>query len=433
VGPETEFLPKTRFLNCIGGFEMTLKNLLTTITICCFICSLAFAYKFLPFSDLDSLMEKSELIVLAKIASSEQDKYENGLVKYEVIVLHNIRGSLPLDRCTVILQSDFIRKYHNFRPGGMALLFLTTQGSIGGKKVLMNCANSGSIMPASPDLDVKKLQGLSEKEQILFILKDYVEFKKSELRELETELPLPDIDSRKGVETVHPVRNNTSLDSEGSKDKFSNGVKINYAEMSEDIEIMSRIIDKTLKEKYKGEYYSPLLFGGRGCRGAYLEGYGVVFLVNVQFSVAEIQITQSQACEKEGLWEQTERLVRNQAIVNQTQAVNTLSNQAQFVEMRATVTNYGPEKVNQLKEELIRLIADYAGNIVQLKARDVISFIVFGKGTTNIVMQSNLFQEVTAITMTTLIIKVKKSDLDAHKAGKIDFKDFLKQAEVVQY
>jgi len=167
---------------------------LIAIVICCSICLSAFAHKFVPFSDLDSLMKTSELIVLAKIAGFGQDKHESGvpfwdgLIKYEVIVLHNIKGSLSLDRHPVILQRSFIRKYHNFRPGGMAILFLTTQNSIAGKNVLMSCANSGSIMPASPGLDIKKLKDLSEKEKILFVLKDYVKFKKRQLKEIETDI-----------------------------------------------------------------------------------------------------------------------------------------------------------------------------------------------------------------------------------------------------
>lgn len=171
-----------------------MRTIAIATAICGFICSSVFAYKYVSFSDLDSLMKRSEFIVLAKIASfgDEKDKdghrYRDGLIRYEIIVVHNIRGSLPLDRHPVILQSSFIRKYHNFRPGGMALLFLTGQNSRGGKKVLMNWANSGSIMPASPDVDISKLKGLSEKQQILYILKDYVKFKTRELKELRTDI-----------------------------------------------------------------------------------------------------------------------------------------------------------------------------------------------------------------------------------------------------
>lgn len=165
------------------------------IVISCLVCASAFAYKFLPFSDLDSLMERSDLIVLAKIAhpTHNGDKprifLRDGLDEFEVIVFHNIKGSLSLDRHRVILQRDFIRKYHNFRLNGdSAILFLTTQNSIDGKEVLMNYSNSGSIMPSSPDLDLDKLKGLSEKDEILFILKDYAEFKKKQLKELQADI-----------------------------------------------------------------------------------------------------------------------------------------------------------------------------------------------------------------------------------------------------
>jgi hypothetical protein len=170
------------------------RTVILTVGVLCFICLAAPAYKYSEFTDLDSLMEKSKFIVLARIATFGQDKDENGplyhdgLVRYEVIVVHNVRGSLPLDRHSVILQSSFIRKYHNFSPGGMALLFLTDENSIGGEKILMNWSNSGSIMPASPDIDLSKLKGLSEKEQILYILKDYARFKERELKELKADI-----------------------------------------------------------------------------------------------------------------------------------------------------------------------------------------------------------------------------------------------------
>jgi len=168
---------------------------LVAIVISCLVCMSAFAYKFVPFSDLDSLIERSDLIVLAKIAHPihDEDKprlfLRDGLAEFEVIVFHNIKGSLSLDRHHVILQRDFIRKYHNFRLNGdSAILFLTTQSSIDGKKVLMNWSNSGSIMPASPDLNLDKLKDFSEKDKILFTLKDYVEFKERQLKELKADI-----------------------------------------------------------------------------------------------------------------------------------------------------------------------------------------------------------------------------------------------------
>jgi len=54
--------------------------------------------------------------------------------------------------------------------------------------------------------------------------------------------------------------------------------EIDYTKMVEDTEIMSRIIDKTMKEAFKEAYVEPGFFR-RGCQGFYLKGYGVVFLV----------------------------------------------------------------------------------------------------------------------------------------------------------
>jgi hypothetical protein len=152
------------------------------------------AYTFELFTNLDSLIARSKYIVVARIADPVADEgengsvYKDGLASYEIISAHNVKGSLPLTRHPVILHSPFIRKYHNFRPGGMALLFLTDEYIIAGKKMLTNYANSGSVMPASPDLDVSKLKGLSEKKQVSLILKDYVRFKRRQLKELKADI-----------------------------------------------------------------------------------------------------------------------------------------------------------------------------------------------------------------------------------------------------
>jgi hypothetical protein len=176
------------------GRNPKMKTIALLIGVSALICSSVLAYTFQSFSDLDSLMEYSDFIVVARIADPIRDNgcdpvtYKDGLVRYDVIVVHNVRGELSLNRYPVILQSGFIRDYHNFRPGKMALLFLTDRNSIGGKKVLMNTSDSGSIMPARPNLDLSKLRGLSEKQQIEFILKDYVNYKEEELKALKSDL-----------------------------------------------------------------------------------------------------------------------------------------------------------------------------------------------------------------------------------------------------
>ena len=171
------------------------RNKLIAVLICSLICLSASAYKFVTFSDLDSLMKRSDLIVLAGIAhpiyGQEQPRVlmRDGLFESDVNVFYSIKGSLSQDRHCIILQRSFIRKYHNFRLNGdHAMLFLTNQNSVDGEKVLMNWSNSGSIMPASPDLDIEKLKGLSKKAQVLFVLKDYMEYKKKELKAIKVDI-----------------------------------------------------------------------------------------------------------------------------------------------------------------------------------------------------------------------------------------------------
>lgn len=217
---------------------------------------------------------------------------------------------------------------------------------------------------------------------------------------------------------------------------------IDYAEISEDIQIMSRIIDLTFQREFPSLYRSHDFFFDGGCQGIYLPSYGVLFITNIQFPVAT---KEKEPAPKEpvDLWKRIESEVRGERGL----AVSSTS-------------GYDEAKVKQLKEEIIRAIGTYAPNIGQLKPEDSITVAVFGKGSIpmggggkgafSFSTSKNQQKEVTVIESpgdafggftifgatpesTTLIIQVKKKLLTSYETGEIDFDTFLKQAEIVQY
>jgi len=143
--------------------------------------------------------------------------------------------------------------------------------------------------------------------------------------------------------------------------------KINHAEMVEDIEIMCRIIDKTMKENFMKEYQGSGFFSRQGCQGFYLKNYGVVFNLEVQFPVADKEIKVVKKKKNGDLWSNLEREVRHQPHPEDTQLITEKSK------------SYDTDKVNKLKEKLTYIIGEYGMRIGQLESDDMISIVIFGR------------------------------------------------------
>ena len=153
-----------------------------------------------------------------------------------------------------------------------------------------------------------------------------------------------------------------------SQTQQTDSQKIKYAEMVEDIEIMCRIIDKTMKENFTKEYQGSGFFGRQGCQGFYLKNYGVVFNLEVQFPVADKEIKVVKEKKKNGnWWDEFEREVRRQPHLEDTQLITEKSK------------SYDTDKVNKLKAKLAYLIGEYGMRIGQLESDDMISIVIFGR------------------------------------------------------
>ena len=143
--------------------------------------------------------------------------------------------------------------------------------------------------------------------------------------------------------------------------------EINYTEMVEDLKVMCRIIDEKMDETFENDYVKRGFFRRAGCQPLYLKGYGAVFLLDVQFPVAEKEIKVAMKEKKTDLWEKYEREVRHQ---HQPEG---------GVWVVGNDESYSKEKVDKLKEQLAYLIGEYGSRIGQLALDDTISFVVFGR------------------------------------------------------
>lgn len=142
--------------------------------------------------------------------------------------------------------------------------------------------------------------------------------------------------------------------------------EINYTEMVEDLKVMCRIVDKTMDETFENDYVKGGFFRRGGCQHLYLKGYGPVFLLDVQFPVAEKEMKIVKTEKKMDLWEKHEREVRYQ--YRPEGGTWVVGNDE----------SYSKEKVDKLKKQLAYLVGEYGSRIGQLALDDTISFVVFG-------------------------------------------------------
>jgi hypothetical protein len=140
--------------------------------------------------------------------------------------------------------------------------------------------------------------------------------------------------------------------------------------LAEDLEVMSRIIDKTLTGSFPDHYKVARTFTSigshQGCQGIYLKGYGAVFMTSIGFPVSERKTAEGKTA-PDDLWQRT-----RYEIIGVPGAMSLIS--------RGDSGKYEPEKVEQLKEELLKLIGTYAHNIRQLGANENIVVAVRGAG-----------------------------------------------------
>lgn len=138
-----------------------------------------------------------------------------------------------------------------------------------------------------------------------------------------------------------------------------------YTQVAEDVDIMSRVIEKAIQKKFPDEYQTAPAFFSRasqGCQGIYLSGYGAVFMTSIGFPVAEKKVSQAED-RADDLWQEAKSEMSG--VEGRRSGIRTSE-------------DYNPEKVSQLREELLKIVGTYGPNIRQLGPQENIVIAVQG-------------------------------------------------------
>jgi len=229
----------------------------------------------------------------------------------------------------------------------------------------------------------------------------------------------------------------------------------NLAAITEDMTVMSRILDKKLSQASLitgGSWFvgiDPLSFGrGNGATEAiYLEGYGALFLMKVNLLLSPQPEAQQ---EKETKEEDTDPLW------TQMRQEMYAPEEARTRKTARSEEKYDAEKVEEMKETIIKTLK-HAANIRALKPDELVILTIIGKAgrsagvtikaitrrgeyliqdkdkrTTSIVQAPSL-SDIGFSSLTVLTIRAKKSDIDDFAKGKLDFDQFQKKIQMFTY
>jgi hypothetical protein len=214
--------------------------------------------------------------------------------------------------------------------------------------------------------------------------------------------------------------------------------------MEEDLAVMSRILEKASRgtrdagaqQRFLGIVVSGA--GGRSPQNFYFEGYGAVFLINVPFPLAAPAQGDDSKTEKEdnSTWEQTKRELYSG---NRSGGFSRF----EWHNDNATVA-YDSEAVEDLKKEVLLALKN-ANHLRAVNDNETVVVALNGvggrEGRGERSVQKRVkrpaghpefqyFNGSAAPGKSTLVIQVKKSDVDAFAKNKIEFEEFKKKAVI---
>jgi hypothetical protein len=159
------------------------------------------------------------------------------------------------------------------------------------------------------------------------------------------------------------------------------------AAITEDVGIMCRIFDKKLRQEYNlnTSLWDP--FGRSvGPEAIYLEGYGVLFLLQVDFPLAPPSEIKEQEPNEQGdlTWEETKReLYSQQEDVGYDQESRIVISRR----VGAPTREYDGEKVEQLKDLIIKSLK-HAANIRNLKPEESVIITIRGCAPVDVILET---------------------------------------------
>jgi hypothetical protein len=218
--------------------------------------------------------------------------------------------------------------------------------------------------------------------------------------------------------------------------------------MNEDMTVMSRILREQLDQEAQGNWYGrrfdPFWRQNRGMAEAmYLDGYGALFLIKVDFPLSppaqeaeEKEETEQE--ETDPVWEQTKR------DIYEPQQARVPGRGTQGTEQQ-----YDAEKVEDLKATLIKALK-HASNIRDLKQNELVVLTIIGSGESSGSHTVILSHKITVngeksrvigtptsgeagiTSPTMLIIRAKKSDIDSFANNDINLEQFRERVQILE-
>ena len=228
------------------------------------------------------------------------------------------------------------------------------------------------------------------------------------------------------------------------------------ANLEEDLAVMSRIFDKALDQNLNDEhrqramgidvFFAP---GSSPLRSIYLEGYGALFLVSVNFPLLPPPDKPASTKEKsdtDSTWEEAKR-----ELYGRSDAWGQFGKAFKFSTASGPEQEYDEKKVEDIKEGLLEALKN-ATNIRNLKSDETLTVCVVGGASAGsrkartaraMVKQAPDAPDEAFLVSdpgdgvpargTIMTLRVKKSDADAFAKGRLNMDDFRKKVAVATY
>jgi hypothetical protein len=230
------------------------------------------------------------------------------------------------------------------------------------------------------------------------------------------------------------------------------------SEIEEDLNVMTRILDKKLSERFEGDRgirasgIDLLLTAGSGpIRSLYLEGYGALFTLQVNFPLLEEpegDVQEKPKGETDSTWESARQELYGGGGGDGGVLHRGFGMGGFFGTVMESGQEYDADKVSELEETLLEVLKN-AHHIRGLAPTESVTLCVFGASapqttkvrqfrsrTDEVVVGS---KEVTVIGRradglnlrgSMLTMRVKKSDVDAFARGEVDLAGFRARASI---
>ncbi len=214
------------------------------------------------------------------------------------------------------------------------------------------------------------------------------------------------------------------------------------ADVEEDLNIMSRILQKAFREDSKQAMgitlYSPFE-SSKSPRSMYLEGYGAIFMLSVNFPFMPAAAAKEETEPKEDKnaeWEEARRELHHPA------ESPTVFKWDQSFSAGVAAEEYDAQKVENLKNGLISALKN-AVNIRKLKSDESVVIVVNGRSSasdTKVVTSRGSGRASSNVKIVTpsspdrygtqMILRARKSDLEAFQKDKLSLEDLRKKVTI---